>query len=111
MRFAARSLPFDSAKSKTISIDGYLQKGEFVPDDAVVLVLGEVTHVLGGRFVIKGEIPTRIPGFESLLVPIPSNLNSNTCRGARGGTARPDLEWAGHARHGAGPFEHVLGPT
>jgi hypothetical protein len=60
MRDKAMRLPFDSAKCKTISIAGYrsLQKGKFVADDAIDLVLGAVTHVLGGRFVCKNGMYT-----------------------------------------------------
>jgi hypothetical protein len=55
MRDEAMRLPFDSAKCKTILIAGFrsLQKGKFVADDAINLVLGAMTHVLGGRFVSK----------------------------------------------------------
>jgi hypothetical protein len=55
MRAEAMRLPLDSAKCRNISIAGYrsLQKGKFVADDAIDLVLGALTHVLGGRFVCK----------------------------------------------------------
>jgi hypothetical protein len=55
VRAEAMRLPLDSAKCRNISIAGYrsLQKGKFVADDAIDLVLVALTHVLGGRFVCK----------------------------------------------------------
>jgi hypothetical protein len=63
MRDHAMRLPFELEKCKTISIAGYrsLQKGKFVADDAIDLVLGAVTHVLGGRFVCKDGMYTTGP--------------------------------------------------
>ena len=63
MRDEALTLPFDPAKCKKISIAGFssLKKGKFVADDAIDLVLEEVTHVLGGRFVSKGGMYTTGP--------------------------------------------------
>jgi len=63
MRDEAMRLQFDSAKCKTISIAGFrsLQKGKFVADDAIDLVLGAMTHVLGGRFVCKDGMYTTGP--------------------------------------------------
>ena len=63
IRDEAMRLPFDSAKCKTISIGGFrsLQKGKFVADDAIDLVLGAMTHVLGGRLVSKDGMYTTGP--------------------------------------------------
>ena len=56
MRKEALALPVDPAKCTKISIDGFhsLEKGKFVADDAINLVLKELTHVLGGRYLCKG---------------------------------------------------------
>jgi hypothetical protein len=53
MRDEEMRLLFDQEKCRSISIVGYrsLQKGNFAADDAIDLVLGALTHVLGGRFV------------------------------------------------------------
>ncbi len=77
LRDKAMRLPFDSAKCKTISIAGYisLQKGKFVADDAIDLVLGAVTHVLGGRFVCKDGMYTTGP----VSPLIRSNLPTEAC--------------------------------
>ena len=63
MRDEAMRLPFDQAKCRKISIAGFrsLEKGKFVADDAIDLVLDAVTHVLGGRFVCKNGMYTTGP--------------------------------------------------
>ena len=63
LRNEALARPVDPAKCKAISIAGFqsLRKGCLVADDAINLVLGELTHVLGGRFVSKGGMYTTGP--------------------------------------------------
>jgi hypothetical protein len=63
LRNEALARPVDPAKCKAISIAGFqsLRKGCLVADDAINLVLCELTHVLGGRFVSKGGMYTTGP--------------------------------------------------
>ena len=79
MRDEAMTLPFDSAKCQFFTIAGFrsLQKGKFVADDAIDLVLGVVTHVLGGRFVCKDGMFTTGP--VSPLIPSRPNQPTKAC--------------------------------
>ena len=121
MRSEALSLPVDPEKCKTISIEGYksLEKGRFVADDALDLLLKWLTHALGGRFVSKGGMFTTGPPVSPLIrstegsteAYVVSSLNaarlencvnraetyhaSNRCRSSENGRLKARKELAG----------------
>ena len=78
VREEALRQPVYPAKCTNITIAGFktLEKGEHVADDAINLVLGEVTHVHGGRFVCQGGMYTTGPASPLIRANRPNSADS-----------------------------------